>query len=215
MAAPGQALPPPGASSWSPAPSPTGCRQDWVPVPIAGTRCCPTAFIPWVWAHWVFPERPVPPSPPQPSALALSPQESRNPPRPRSGPPLKTSGISTGHTRRAAGGTTTPTAASGAWPGPPGAACSPCLCPQPLQRLEDWRKPLPCPAPQDRAAPQQGLLRLSKGLAPPGALWPFREGIAGFQEAFGRLWRESLPSSMAPILGAEGNSELRTPPTHG
>lgn len=49
-------------------------------------RHCPTPFIPWVWALWVLPERVVAPSPPQPSALALSPQESRNPSRPGSGP---------------------------------------------------------------------------------------------------------------------------------
>ena len=130
-------------------------------------------------------------------------------------PPCKTSGVSTGHTRRAAGGVATPTAASGAWPGPLGAACSPCRCLQPLQRLEDWMKPPPRLAPQDRAAPQQGLLRQSKGLAPPGVLCPVREGVSGFQGASGRLWRELLPCSVAPILGAEGSLEPGTPPTHG
>lgn len=131
------------------------------------------------------------------------------------GPPRKTSGVSTSHTRRAAEGVATPTAASRVWLGPLGAACSPCLCPQPLQRSEDWRKPRPRPAPQDRAALQQDLLRQPQGLAPPGALCPLREGVAGFQGASGRLWRESLPSSVAPIPGDEGSSEPRAQPTHG
>ena len=147
--------------------------------------------------------------------LGYQPPREQDPVQSCLSPTCKTSGVSTGHTRRAAGGVATPTAASGAWPGPLGAACSPCRCLQPLQRLEDWRKPPPRLAPQDRAAPQQGLLRQSKGLAPPGVLCPVREGVSGFQGASGRLWRELLPCSVAPILGAEGSLEPGTPPTHG
>lgn len=41
VAAPGQALPPPGSSSWSPVPSPTGRRQDWAPSPLPALGAAP------------------------------------------------------------------------------------------------------------------------------------------------------------------------------
>lgn len=214
VANPGQALPPLGASSWSPVPSPTGCRQDWVPVPIAGTGCCPTAFIPWVWARWVLPERAVPPLPPQPSALALSPQESRNPSRPRSGPPLKTSGISTAHTRRAAGGMATPTAASGAWPGPLGAACSPWCVPSPFRGWKTGGSPYPALHPRTGQLRNRVCCDSLRGSLPRGPSAHSERASQASRGHLGGFGGNRCPAAWLRFLGLrEAQSCAPCPPT--
>ena len=91
----------------------------------------------------------------------------------------------------------------------------PACVPSPFRGWKTGGSPHPALHPRTGQLCNRVCCDSPRGLLPQGPSAHSERASQASRGAFGRLWKESLPSSVAPILGAEGSSELRTPPTHG
>lgn len=208
VAAPGQALPPPGSSSWSPVPSPTGS------VDRTGRR---PHCQHWVLPHCIHsmglgslgPSRTCVLLAPQPSALAFSPQESRNP----------SAGLARApEARLVASPPVTPGGQLRVWPHqlpPPGVAGAPgsSLFPLPVspapsevRRLEEAPSP---PRTPGQGSSATGLCcdSLRGRLRGPSA----RSEGAWLPGGIGEALRESRPAAWLHLLGMREAQESQGP----